>query len=968
MKKTKDQESKQLHTLLKQTTLQDSARRWLSEKTAFQQGLAVEAITHSFFVQNHKQAGPKVLTILAHDIEHAEIFARLFVRSLAVHLPIQPNIVDAGNKPHWNAVLDNRFTFCLVKEASDFLHPLLFGDEESGSRYEEKRVAEQAEELCRSLLEGKLRAPEKNVDYRAATFIFLEKYTRFRSKFFPRNLDDLNCAKKEAFKSLEPNQEQWRWNSHDYLEQEKFEFQCRGGISILSRASFSELLPFIGREYFDDEDGLYLPNARAISNISYGDIASKFVLALTCINAPGLTLANLTEKEERWAYDLTRDLASDQSTTENSEDAVICIDSGNGDNSANKYVNQLAGEQNIRLALISADPTPRDLSSILGESLKNAKLGEFTDTHNLGAFAPDLVVIHNASEDLAWARGIIKSARDIVPGAPCFLISETNIQTTVVEQLKTHFHTLVGVISLSCDFQVESFQHFQEFSRHIQLGKALHLQGVQRAVFATPSYEIRETSKHPVYHISLNRPLSRRAKVKDFFTVESEIQESLDDLIGADCLREALSRNLQQVLAGETKAMLIVGPPGCGKTFSVRALAGSSNIILISTTAANLEGQPATTEQNGHHQRQRQHDNGPSSRVEHIQNIARRHSPAIVLIDEAHFSLKNRDSHVTQALLSCLDGFEKDYRGVLWILLSSHSDIKTHPHVDPALFRAGRFREEVRVPLPDYRTREDYLLKHLPKLTAHEDLLKRIVWRSKGMSVADLKDLVGEIRYDLSHVGQSFQLTVDRQSLRYKHGITGDEHIFQNINDRSIWHEAGHAVVQMILFPEERIDCVTICQGGDSGGFVAPIEPDYPPLTTGMATLKRMAVGMAGRQSEIIGALMQGKMDPVDILNTCAGSDLSKVNGIAREAIFQYGLDPNYGPKIRSFGDENWKVLSEKDEAHIDRLLEKAESLARETLEDNPQLLKLVYANVKARGTLHQEDLWLLLDKARCES
>ena len=545
-----------------------------------------------------------------------------------------------------------------------------------------------------------------------------------------------------------------------------------------------------------------------------------------------------------------------------------------------------------------------------------------------------------------------------MPGPPCFLVSKTEIKQTIIEGLKTQFSQLVDVIHVKSDvFSYGTFKPFFDFARRVQLTKAIALQELQKCTYSLPSGVLKKSSKHPEYHVSIQRPLSRRAKVEDFYSVESEISERLHDLVGVDNLRGALNRNLKQVLGGKSKATLIVGPPGCGKTFSVRALAGSSNIILISTTAAKLEGHPTANDLKGCNQIQMQQGSNTLSRLAHLLETARRLSPSIVFIDEIHYAFRDKDSIVTQALLSCLDGFEKDDRGILVIGATSHEDIKKHPDVDQALFRAGRFREEIRVPLPDFKTRQDYLLKHLPKLGGNEDVLERTVFRMTGKSIADLKDLVDEIEYDLEYNGRPLQVTVDRQSLWFKYGITGDEYINRMPPDRLIWHEAGHAVVQMKLFPRERIDCVTICRNGDNWGFVAPITPDCPLSTTGLVNLKRMAVGLAGQQSEIIAASMHGKVDLTEILNRGSESDISKVNGIARVTILQYGLDPNYGPKTFSYGDEIWKILPKKEEAHIDRLLTKAESLARETLEDNLKLLMLVYENLKIRGTLHYENL-----------
>ena len=119
-------------------------------------------------------------------------------------------------------------------------------------------------------------------------------------------------------------------------------------------------------------------------------------------------------------------------------------------------------------------------------------------------------------------------------------------------------------------------------------------------------------------------------------------------------------------------------------------------------------------------------------------------------------------------------------------------------------------------------------------------------------------------------------------------------------------------------------------------------------------TIEQMAVGLAGRQAEI---MMSPSLDTAEIINTGAAKDISKANGTAREAIFKFGLDSDYGPLMRSWGDDQWKSIDESERKLVRCWLEKAEGLARDTLKGNIQLLRDGFSKLKEQGTLNQEDL-----------
>ena len=328
------------------------------------------------------------------------------------------------------------------------------------------------------------------------------------------------------------------------------------------------------------------------------------------------------------------------------------------------------------------------------------------------------------------------------------------------------------------------------------------------------------------------------------------------------------------------KGVLLVGPPGTGKTILARGVAGEAGVPFFSISGSDFVEMFVGV---------------GASRVRDLFEQAKKNAPCIIFIDEIDAVGRQRGAglggghdereQTLNQLLVEMDGFEAN-EGVIVIAASNRADV-----LDPALLRPGRFDRRVIVPKPDVKGRLGILNVHSKKSPLSEDVdFAKIAQGTPGFSGADLENLVNEAaliaaREDASKVDMHhFELAKDKVLMgpERKSMIMSEEE-----KRNTSYHEAGHALVGLKLKSGDPVHKVSIIPRGQALGvtITLPVEDRYT-ITREFAE-GMIAYAMGGRAAE---ELMFSQ------LTTGASNDIGKATEIARKMVCQWGMSDAIGP------------------------------------------------------------------------
>ena len=379
---------------------------------------------------------------------------------------------------------------------------------------------------------------------------------------------------------------------------------------------------------------------------------------------------------------------------------------------------------------------------------------------------------------------------------------------------------------------------------------------------------------------------------------------TFEDVAGADEAKQELAEVVEFLREPEKfislgaripKGVLMVGPPGCGKTLLAKAVSGEAGVPFFSISGSEFVEMFVGV---------------GASRVRDLFDQAKRNSPCIVFVDEIDAvgrhrgaglggSHDEREQTLNQILVE-MDGFDTD-TNVIVMAATNRPDI-----LDPALLRPGRFDRRVVLDRPDWNGREKILQVHVRgKPLAADVSLEKIARGTIGFVGADLENLVNEAailaarRNKKAIAMTEFQEAVEKVMM-------GPERRSRVITEKEkevvAYHEAGHALVARMTPGADPVQKVSIVARGMAGGYTLLLPEDDRTLISKSRFLARMSVFLGGRVAEEI---------MFEDITTGASNDLEQVTRTARAMVTQYGMSNKLGPII--FGEKEELVFLGKE-------------------------------------------------------
>lgn len=403
------------------------------------------------------------------------------------------------------------------------------------------------------------------------------------------------------------------------------------------------------------------------------------------------------------------------------------------------------------------------------------------------------------------------------------------------------------------------------------------------------------------------------------------------------------------------KGILMVGPPGTGKTLLAKAIAGEADVPFFAISGSDFDDMFVGV---------------GASRMRDMFAEAKKRAPCLVFIDEIDsigqrrtgagaLSGPHHNEQTLNTMLVEMDGFEAN-EGVIVIAATNRPDT-----LDPALLRPGRFDRQVIVELPTLKGREEILALHSKRIIFGEDAdLSKVARGTPGFSGADLANLLNEAalmaaRKNLEAVDMATLEEARDKVLwgreRKSAGYSGES------RETTAWHEAGHALLQVLLKDTDPLHKVTIIPRGRALGATMSLPEKDILNRTKKHFLAEMRVCCGGRIAE--------ELHTGDI-STGAAQDIRMATNIARDMICRYGMSERFGfqafQEPSQFSDRELaphfsEETSREIDAEVKKLIDEAYADAKKIISENREKLESLALNLIEKESMDGEDVIKLI-------
>jgi len=421
---------------------------------------------------------------------------------------------------------------------------------------------------------------------------------------------------------------------------------------------------------------------------------------------------------------------------------------------------------------------------------------------------------------------------------------------------------------------------------------------------------------------------------KDVAGVEEAIDE-VSELV--EFLKDP--KKFQKLGGRIPKGVLMVGPPGTGKTLLAKAIAGEADASFFSISGSDFVEMFVGV---------------GASRVRDMFEQARRNTPCLIFIDEIDAVGRQRGhglgggnderEQTLNALLVEMDGFDTQ-EGIIIIAATNRPDV-----LDPALLRPGRFDRQVTVNLPDVRGREAILKVHAKKVKLAPEVDLSIIARgTPGYSGAELANLLNEAALLAARLNKKSICLPELEEARDKVRWGRERRSMAMSDDEkraTAWHEAGHALVNVLLKHTHPLHKVTIIPRGRALGVTMSLPKEDILSMRKKQAIDTIIMTMAGRIAEEC---------VTDDISSGASMDIQQATSMARSMVMQWGMSEKLGNVL--YGDSQEYVFLGRDmmrtkdyseqtaqeiDGEVKRIIEEANNTAKQLITANRDKLEIV--------------------------